>query len=104
MRDRSKSTERAEETMLSYRVMVVAEDFALRKLLVDAIKNWHFEVFPAADGLDALRQIYYVSPHLIVADAELGNYAGFELLPFLRRRFPEAGVIALVREQVPTKE
>jgi len=86
------------------RVMVVAEDFALRRILVDALKNWHFEVFPAADSLDALRQIYHISPHLIVTDAELGNYAGFELLTFLRRRFPEVGVIALVREQVDRKE
>jgi len=71
--------------------------------MIDLLKKWHFEAFPAGDSVDALRQIYHVSPHVVVTDAELGNCAGFELSPFLRRRFPEVGVIALVREPNPTK-
>jgi len=84
--------------------MVVTEDPALRSTLVTLFTEWRLQAFAAADGVDALRQIYHVSPEIIVADLDLGNCAGFELLPFLRRRFPEIGVVCLVRERVPRKE
>ena len=86
--------------MVPGRVMVVTEDPGWRSILVSLLKDWRYEVFPAADGVDALRQIYQVSPQAIVSDTELGSCAGFELLPFLRRRFPEIGVVLLVREEV----
>ena|SRR5215475_12317047 len=87
--------------MVAYRVMVVVEDPSLRRTIVSLAKQWNFEVFPAADGLDALRQIYHVLPHVVVSDNELVSYAGFELLPFLRHRFPEIGVIVVERKLVP---
>lgn len=89
---------------LAHRIMVVTEYPALRAILVGVLEGRLLQVFPAADGVDALRQIYHVSPHVVIADTELSNCAGFELLPFLRRRFPEIGVISLVRGTVPRKE
>lgn len=88
--------------MAAYRVMVVGEDHSFRSIVAALLKQWDYQVFPAADSLDALRQIYYVSPHVVVSDVQLNNYAGFELLPFLRRRFPEIGVVVLTRDNAAT--
>ena len=80
--------------------MVVAEDPALRNTLTSLLEKWDFQAFPAADSIDALRQIYHVLPQIVVTDLELSKSAGFELLPFLRRRFPEMGVVVLSRGKV----
>src|SRR3954464_14207781 len=81
--------------MSGKRVMVVTEHPVFREILTSLIQERGFEAYPAADGIDALRQLYYVMPQVIVSDAALPNLSGFELLPFVRRRFPEIGVIAL---------
>lgn len=84
--------------MANCRVMVVDENPAFRDVVVSTIAGRGFEVFPAADGIDALRQIYQVNPDVIVSDAELRDLSGFRFLPFVRRRFPKIGVIALKSE------
>src|SRR6266545_2438949 len=81
--------------MSGMRVMVVTEHPVFREILTSLVEERGFEAYPAADGIDALRQIYHVLPRVIVSDAALPNLSGFELLPFVRRRFPEIGVIAL---------
>src|SRR4051812_47381965 len=84
--------------MSACRVMVVTEDPILRKVFTGLLEGSGFEAFPASDGVDALRQIYHVAPQVLISEAELCPYAGFELLPFVRRRFPEIGVVAVLRE------
>jgi CheY-like chemotaxis protein len=75
--------------------MVVCEQPALRDEIAQLIEDHGLESYPAADGIDALRQIYHVRPQVIVSDAALSQLSGFQFLPFVRRRFPTAGVIAL---------
>lgn len=84
--------------MSNCRVMVVDENPWFRKAMVGFIAERGFEAFPAADGIDALRQIYDVKPNVIVADAVLPDLSGFRLLPFVRRRFPAISVIAIKGE------
>lgn len=81
--------------MSRMRVMVVDEHEGFRETVSRLMTEKGFEAYPAADGIDALRQIYHVMPQLIVSDAELANLSGFEFLPFVKRRFPSIGVIAL---------
>lgn len=81
--------------MSGMHVMVVTEHPVFREILTNLVKERGLEAYPAADGIDALRQIYHVLPRVIISDAALPNLSGFELLPFVRRRFPEIGVIAL---------
>src|SRR5512140_1321695 len=81
--------------MSRLRVMVVDEHEEFRDEVSRLIAKQGFDAYPAADGIDALRQIYHVMPQLIVSDAALANLSGFEFLPFVRRRFPAIGVIAL---------
>ena len=81
--------------MSRMRVMVVDEHEGFRETVSRLMTDKGFEAYPAADGIDALRQIYEVMPQLIVSDSELANLSGFEFLPFVKRRFPSIGVIAL---------
>lgn len=85
--------------MSKYRVMVVDEHQGFRETVSRLITEQGYEAYPAADGIDALRQIYHVMPQLIVSDAGLANLSGFEFLPFVKRRFPSIGVIALDAQQ-----
>jgi DNA-binding response OmpR family regulator len=81
--------------MSRLRVMVVDEEESFRDKVSQLMAEQGFDVYPAADGIDALRQIYHVMPQLIVSDAGLANLSGFEFLPFVKRRFPSIAVIAL---------
>lgn len=75
--------------------MVVSEQPSFREEVAKLIEEQGLESYPAADGIDALRQIYHVRPRVIVSDASLSRLSGFEFLPFVRRRFPAVGVIAV---------
>ncbi len=81
--------------MSKVRVMVVDEHEGFRAKVSRLMAERGYETYPAADGIDALRQIYHVMPQLVVSDAGLPNLSGFEFLPFVKRRFPAIGVIAL---------
>jgi CheY-like chemotaxis protein len=85
--------------MTKFRVMVVDEHQGFREAVSRLMSEQGYEAYPAADGIDALRQIYEVKPQLIVSDAGLANLSGFEFLPFVKRRFPSIGVIALEGQQ-----
>ena len=81
--------------ILKMRVMVVDEQEEFREMVSGLMVEQGFEVYPAADGIDALRQIYHVMPQLIVSDARLANLSGFEFLSFVKRRFPAIAIVAL---------
>lgn len=85
--------------MSTCRVMIVDENPGFRKKIVSLIAASGFEAYPAADGIDALRQIYDIRPNVIIADAVLPDLSGFRFLPFVRRRFPDIGVIAMKGEE-----
>jgi CheY-like chemotaxis protein len=90
--------------------MVVSEQPSFREEVARLIEDQGLESYPAADGIDALRQIYHVRPKLIVSDAGLSRVSGFEFLPFVRRRFPRVAVIAVgtadsaYQEQAPVAD
>ncbi len=81
--------------MSGERVMVVSEQSSFREEVAKLIEDHGLQSYPAADGIDALRQIYHVRPQVIISDAGLSRLSGFEFLPFVRRRFPAVGVIAV---------
>jgi two-component system, chemotaxis family, sensor histidine kinase and response regulator WspE len=81
--------------MSRMRVMVVDEEEEFRETVARLLDEQGYEAYLAADGIDALRQIYDVMPQLIVSDTELANLSGFEFLPFVRRRFPLIRIIGL---------
>lgn len=81
--------------MSRHRVMVVDEYEDSRNKIVQIVAEHGFEAYSASDGIDALRQIYDVMPQIVVFDAAVPDRSGFKFLPFVKRRFPEIGVVLL---------
>src|SRR5689334_13857836 len=67
----------------------------MRELMAMILTEEGFEVSTAADGLDALAQMRFSIPDLIISDLQMPRMSGVELLSVVRRRFPAVPVIAV---------
>jgi two-component system alkaline phosphatase synthesis response regulator PhoP len=74
-------------------VLVVEDDPAIRRGLVDALTYAGHSVRQTDDGLDALRQVETLVPDLVLLDVMLPGADGFEVLSGLRSRLPGLPVI-----------
>ena len=74
-------------------VLVVEDDPAIRRGLVDALTYAGHDVRQTDDGLDALRQVETLVPDLVLLDVMLPGADGFEVLAGLRSRLPGLPVI-----------
>lgn len=84
-----------------YRLLVVDDDFACRKLLQAILSSAGHDVGEAKDGFDALAMLRGALPDLIVSDLKMPNMSGFEFLSVVRRRFPQIPTIAISGEFRP---
>lgn len=66
------------------KVLVVDDEKDIRDLLVLRLHALNFEVFIAKDGLEALKKIDEVVPHLIVLDLYLPHLPGEEVCKSVR--------------------
>lgn len=74
-------------------VLVVEDDPAIRRGLVDCLTFSGYRVLEAAEGSEALRLILAADLDLVLLDLMLPGQDGFELLPELRRSRPSLPVI-----------
>lgn len=74
-------------------VLVVEDDPAIRRGLVDALTFAGHAVRETGDGLEALRLVEGGVPDLVLLDVMLPAADGFEVLAGLRRRWPGLPVI-----------
>jgi two-component system alkaline phosphatase synthesis response regulator PhoP len=74
-------------------VLVVEDDPAIRRGLVDALSFAGHRVRETDDGLDALRLVERAVPDLVLLDVMLPGADGFEVLARLRSRLPGLPVI-----------
>ncbi len=90
----------------TYRVLVVDDDEAIRRVAEAVLAHGGYEVRTAADGFEGLALMRKALPDLIIADLKMPNMSGFEFLSVVRRRFPDIPVIAISGEFVgkPTPE
>lgn len=65
-------------------VLVVEDDLALRKVLVEKLTDEGFGVLEAADGLNGLEQAITNHPSLILLDIFMPNMDGITMLSKLR--------------------
>lgn len=84
--------------MSDCRVLIVGDDKVFRTVVRTLVSSCRMQCFTADDGIDALVKIHDIMPHVIVADVVKPSLWGFNLLPFIRRRFPGIGVIAVLSE------
>lgn len=83
-----------------YRVLFVDDDAALRETSAAILRTFGYEVQTSEDGFQALVELRFSLPDLIVSDLRMPNMNGFELLSIVRQRFPHIPVIAVSGEFV----
>lgn len=79
--------------MARQRILVVEDDPAIRRGLVDCLTIAGYTVLQSGDGKEALRMILGSELDLVLLDVMLPGLNGFEILPELRRSRPALSVI-----------
>ena len=71
-------------TSLKSKILVVEDNFDIRRLLVVRLKELGYEVFEAETGLSAFRQARATSPDLILMDLGMPVIGGDEVMTWLK--------------------
>lgn len=88
--------ERPEETSSATSVvLIVDDDSRVRAMLVELLSKAGFRCVEAADGEEAIGLLSDHTPHLSVLDLALPGMSGAELAWKLRKRLPQAPIVAL---------
>jgi two-component system OmpR family response regulator len=77
------------------RLLVVDDEPSIRELLTASLRFAGFEVFPAADGAEALKLAEQHRPDLVVLDIMLPDFDGFTVTRKLRERGRDVPVVFL---------
>ncbi|HEY5011594.1 MAG TPA: response regulator transcription factor [Acidimicrobiia bacterium] len=77
------------------RLLLVDDEDNLRSMLEAALRHLGFEVFPVANGRDALAAVATVQPDLIVLDVMMPDLDGFEVCRRLRTEGKRVPVLFL---------
>lgn len=70
---------------MNYRVLIVDDEADILEFIRYNLKKEGYEVFTAADGMEALKVAAGVSPHLVLLDVMMPNMDGMETCRRLRR-------------------
>jgi DNA-binding response OmpR family regulator len=76
-------------------ILVIEDDSAIRRGLVDALQFSGYEVLQAADGNDGMSQALQATWHLLLLDLILPGHSGFDILEAVRRARPTLPIIIL---------
>jgi len=77
------------------RVLLVDDDPLIRKFMSGYLVGAGHVVQTAVDGLDAITKLRAGLPDLIISDLNMPRMSGHELLPVVRKRFPQIPVIVI---------
>jgi CheY-like chemotaxis protein len=80
---------------LNDRVLLIDDEYLVRKLISRHLVAAGYVVRVAVDGLDALQKLRAGLPDLIISDLNMPRMAGLELLAIVRKRFPQIPVIVI---------
>lgn len=81
--------------MSRQRILVVEDDAAIRRGLVDALQFHGFETIEAGDGVLAVSATLESAPDLVILDCMLPKQSGFDALKAIRASRPTLPVIML---------
>jgi len=76
------------------KVLIVEDQADYRKIL-DGWLNSEYQIMEAENGAAAQRAMSQEQPDVVLLDVELGDANGLDLLPQLKKRWPETEVIVL---------
>ena len=89
------------------RILIADDDSSIRRAVRSFIQNRsQFDIYEAADGVEALQQAAVLNPDLVVLDLSMPTANGVEVAALLHRRAPHTPVVIytmhgdLVRESL----
>ena len=77
------------------RILIVDDDRSIRATVAMLLAAEGYEICCAEHGFDALLQMKYQVPELVISDLNMPQMSGFEFLSVIRRRFPQVLVVAM---------
>jgi len=77
------------------KILVVDDEFQMRRLLRLALERHGHTVDEAADGSEALRRFAERQPDLVITDLVMPEKEGIETIQALRRKCPAIPIIAI---------
>ncbi len=77
------------------RILVVDDEDALRTVLSSELEGEGYEVDQAADGDQAIAIVQKKPFHLVLLDIKMPKVDGFEVLKFMKEKYPHVKVIML---------
>ena len=75
---------------MNYRILIVDDEADILEFIRYNLKKEGYEVYTASDGLEALKDVAEVSPHLVLLDVMMPNMDGMETCRQLRK-LPQTG-------------
>src|SRR5262245_48584095 len=75
------------------RILVVDDDPAVRKIVIEALKSQHYQVSECESGKDAIMSVDRIQPHLILLDVNMPGLDGVATLQKLRTRDDYVSVV-----------
>ncbi|MGI5879667.1 MAG: response regulator [Syntrophomonadaceae bacterium] len=77
------------------RILIVDDQKGVRRLLEELFKRESWEVFVAADGLEAITEVERVDPDIVLMDMKMPNMNGLEASEQILSRFPDMYIVMM---------
>jgi len=78
-----------------FNLLVVDDEDALRNVLSSELQSEGYSVVSAADGDEAIATLQQKSFDLVLLDIKMPRVDGFEVLKFIKEKYPKTKVIML---------
>lgn len=85
------------------RLLIVEDETALREVYITLFRLQGFEVFQAANGKEAIKQMQVLKPDVVILDALMPVMGGIEFLQIIKPKenYPKTRILLLSNLSVP---
>jgi len=81
--------------IVAARILLVEDDFEMRRLLADELLEEGYQVSQAVDGEDAVSKLSEDEYDLVITDLVIPKIGGLDLLSKVRKAYPRTPVILI---------
>lgn len=82
------------------RILLVDDEPTVLEVLRVTLEAHDMRCNVAADGSEALKFLRRLVPDVILSDLRMPKMSGFELLPIVRRLYPQVGIVVVSAESL----